>query len=126
MGNTIDTSFLNLEDLKTFRNNDIDNKTGALISQGYIYKGLLFSMSANAQSNLLGVYAAKDFLSYPFEWNTKNDDNTYSILDASDLTHFFMTALETKKAHQQSGTLIKVQIRDAMSIDEVNNIIDNR
>jgi hypothetical protein len=37
-----------------------------------------------------------------------------------------MTALATKKAHQDSGTVLKNQVRDAVDIAAVNAIIDNR
>lgn len=122
----MDTSNLSLAQLKEYRYTEIDNKTGELISQGYTYNGIVFSMSANAQSNLLGTYSSKDLLSYPFAWNSKDDSSTYQIADATEMTTFFMTALATKKAHQDSGTTLKTEVRDAVDIAAVNLIIDNR
>ncbi|MHA2040110.1 MAG: DUF4376 domain-containing protein, partial [Promethearchaeota archaeon] len=75
-----------------------------------MYSGVTFSLSSNSQNNLLGTFTAKDALTYPFLWNSKDDSTTYSIADATEMTTFFMTALATKKAHQDSGTVLKTQI----------------
>jgi len=115
-----------LENLKEFIYAQIDSKTGALITAGFPYAGKIFSMSANAQSNLLGVYSAKELLSYPFAWNTKDDSETYQIADATEMATFFMTALGFKKAQQDSGTALKTAVRDAVDIAAVDAIIDNR
>jgi hypothetical protein len=56
------TSSMSLEELKAYKYREIDNKTGKLISQGFTYSGTIFSMSANAQANLLGTYTARDLL----------------------------------------------------------------
>jgi len=115
-----------LSELQAERYEQIDIVTGKLISEGYVYNGVTFSMSVNAQSNLLGAYTAKDLLTYPFAWNAKDDSSTYYIADAAEMTTFFMTSLGTKKAHQDSGTALKQLIRDAVDIEAVNAIIDNR
>jgi hypothetical protein len=122
----IDPSELSLTELKDYRYGLIDTKTGELISQGFTYDTKVFSISANAQVNLLGTYSAKELLTYPFSWNTKDDSETYQIADATEMTVFFMTALATKKAQQDSGTVLKGQVRDAVDIAAVNTIIDNR
>lgn len=120
------TSSMSLEELKAYKYREIDNKTGKLISQGFTYSGTIFSMSANAQANLLGTYTARDLLTYPFDWNAKDDSSTYGIADATEMSSFFMTALATKKAHQDSGTVLKNQVRDAVDVAAVNAIVDNR
>lgn len=112
--------------LKSVRYDEIDAKTGLLISQGFTHNGVVFSLSANAQANLLGVYSARELLTYPFQWNAIDDSSTYEIADAVEMATFFMTALATKKARQDSGTALKIQIRDAVSIEAVNLIVDNR
>ena len=117
---------LTFEELKAYRFTEIDYKTGKLISQGFVYNGVTFSMSTNAQSNLLGSFLAKDSLTYPFSWNAKDDSSTYAIADVAEMTTFFMTALGTKKAHQDSGSALKNQVRDAVDIAAVNAIVDAR
>ena len=115
-----------LSELKEHRYEEIDAKTGELIFQGFVYSGVTFSMSTNAQSNLLGTYSAKELLTYPFAWNAKDDSSTYQIADAAEMATFFMTALATKKSHQDSGTALKTSVRDAVDIAAVNAITDNR
>lgn len=115
-----------IEFIKSLRYKEIDEKTELLINNGYIYSGIVFSLSDNAQKNLLGAYSAKELLTYPFSWNSKDDTTTYEITDVIDMTNFFMTALSTKKSHQDSGSAIKEQIRNCNTIEQVNSIIDNR
>jgi hypothetical protein len=115
-----------LGELKILKFDDIDTKTGELIAQGFTYTTKVFSMSENAQNNLLGTYSAKELLTYPFPWNTKDDSETYQIADATEMATFFMTALAFKKAQQDSGTVLKGQVRDAVDIADVDLIIDNR
>lgn len=115
-----------LSELQAERYEQIDIVTGKLISEGYVYNGVTFSMSANAQANLLGAYTAKELLTYPFAWNSKDDSSTYYIADATEMASFFMTALAFKKGLQDSGTVLKTQVRDAIDIDSVNAIVDNR
>lgn len=122
----LDVSNFSLDELKQYRYEQIDRKTFELINNGFVYNGHTFSLSDNAQKNLLGVYTAKELLTYPFPWNTKNDDFTYEIQDIAEMSTFFMTALGTKKAQQDSGTAIKIQVRGCITIEEVNAIIDNR
>ena len=112
--------------LKSARYDEIDSKTGKLIAEGFVHNGITFSLSANAQANLLGVYSARELLTYPFPWNAIDDSSTYNIADAVEMVTFFMTALSTKKARQDSGTALKIQIREAVDIAAVNAIIDNR
>jgi hypothetical protein len=116
----------NLDELKALRMEQIDQRTGVLISQGFTYNTKVFSMSENAQNNLLGSYSARDLLTYPFDWNTKDDSETYQIADSTEMANFFMAALTFKKGHQDSGTTLKGQVRDAVDIAAVNAIVDNR
>lgn len=115
-----------LDEVKESRYTDIDIRTGELISQGFTYNSRVFSMSENAQNNLLGTYTSKNLLEYPFSWNVKDDSETYQIQDVTEMENFFMTALSFKKGHQDSGTDLKKLVRDAVDINEVNLIIDNR
>lgn len=124
----LDTSDMSLEELKLYRYHEIDNKTGKLISNGFIYNGLTFSLSYNAQINLLGLDASRNdpALTYPISYNTLDDSTTYNVVDATDVHNMYLTALATKKSILDSGTTLKDQIRAATSKSEVNAIIDNR
>jgi hypothetical protein len=117
-----------LAEVKDSRYTDIDIRTGELISQGFTYATKVFSLSQNAQINILGLDNAKDdpAMVYPIEYNTIDDLDSYNVVDATDVHNMYLTALATKKAHVDSGTALKQQIRDAVDIPAVNAILDNR
>ena len=120
---------LTLPNYKLLRFDEIDRKTGELILQGFEFppaSGNIFSFSPNAQSNLLGTYSARDLLTYPFGWSLKNDSFVYQIQDVAEMSSFFLTALATKKAWQDSGTVLKQEVESATDEAEVNAVIDNR
>jgi hypothetical protein len=124
----IEPDLTNLEELKQWRYDLIDARTSELIKEGFGYAGKQFSLSQNAQLNILGLDNAKDdpAIEYPIKYNTIDDLDTYDVVDAADVHNMYITALGTKKAHLDSGTVLKQQIRDAIDVDGVNAIIDNR
>ena len=115
-----------IEDYKKMKYCQIDERTSQLISLGYSYGGELFSLSMNAQTNILALDHSRLELSYPIEYNTKNDESVYSIADATTVHNMYLTALATKKARLDSGTVFKTQVRDATTIQEVRDVYDNR
>lgn len=122
----LDTSGMSLEELKLYRYNEIDNRTGELISMGFTYATKTFSLSLNAQINISALNQSRDELTYPINYNTIDDTSTYSVADAIDLHNMYLTALNVKKGHLDAGTALKDQIRAAVDIPAVNAIIDNR
>ena len=119
---------LSLADLKIARYEMIDKRTGELVSQGFTYASKVFSLSQNAQINISALDHTRDdvALTYPITYNTIDDLDSYIVIDAVDLHNMYLTALATKKAHIDSGSSLKQQVRDAIDIAAVNAIIDNR
>lgn len=117
---------LTLADYKTLRYNEVDAKTGELITQGFTYATMQFSLSSNAQINLLGLELDKAILTYPIEWNNIDDTDKYMIVDATDATNFHIASLTAKKTHLDSGSALKQSIRDCTTEAEVDAIVDNR
>jgi hypothetical protein len=117
---------LNLNDYKKLRFKEIDIKTGELISQGFVYNSKIFSLSNNAQLNLLGVDIKRNDGILPLTFNTIDDMDDITFTDPAELDNFFMTALGSKKTHLDSGSALKLSIRNAASHLEVDAIIDNR
>ena len=124
----LEPDFNNLTELKQWRYDQIDARTGELIKQGFQHQGKTFSLSQNAQINILGLDNAKDdpAMAYPIKYNTIDDLDSYDVVDAADVHTMYMAALGTKKAHVDSGTALKQQVRDAVDIAAVNAIVDNR
>jgi hypothetical protein len=119
---------LSLDDYKKLRYAEIDSRTGELVSQGFTYQAKVFSLSQNAQINILALDETRDdpVLTYPISYNTIDDMDSYSVVDSTDLHNMYLTALATKKGHIDSGTTLKNDIRNAANTSEVDAIIDNR
>lgn len=125
---TLDSAYenLTLEEYKGIRFKQIDAKTQELISQGFTYATMQFSLSSNAQINLLGLELDKAILTYPIEWNNIDDTDKYMIVDVTDATNFHIASLTTKKTHLDSGSALKQSIRDCTTKAEVDAVVDNR
>lgn len=117
--------------LQEAKNYTIDQNTTTLIEQGFQFPaetGLIFSLSATAQTNLLGLNsaAADPAFVYPVEWNSIDDEGVYSIPDEATANAFYLTALGTIRAWKDSGTALKDQVRAATTPAEVAAVQDNR
>ena len=107
---------------------EINDKTGDLISLGYSFAGKTFSLSANAQTNLIALFATKDnaALTYPIEFNTLDDLDNYYAANAPAIEGMYLTALGTKKALLDSGSVLKDAVRASTTKADVDLVIDNR
>lgn len=111
---------------KKNRFSEIDKRTGELIDMGFTYDSKLFSLSNNAQLNLLGIDIKRNDGILPITFNTIDDLDEITFSTAADVDNFFMAALGTKKAHLDSGTALKLQVRNAIDKATVDAVIDNR
>lgn len=119
-------SGMSLEEYKTARYNAIDARTTELVLEGFTYAGIQFSLSPSAQTNITNTYLARDIMSYPIAWNSKDDTAVHNIQDATEVISFYGTALTTVRIIRDAGTIIKNNIRNATTIAEVSAIVDNR
>lgn len=119
---------LNLDEYKACRFKEIDLKTEEKIKIGFSYQGKVFSLSQNAQINILALHETRNdpALTYPIEYSTIDDLGHYDVQNATDLHNMYLTALATKKAWVDSGTALKDAVRNAVDEVSVQSIIDNR
>lgn len=117
---------LTLDEYKSMKINEIDDRTGELIAQGFVYATKTFSLSKNAQTNLLGLKLNKDVLTYPKRWNNIDDTDFYDITDATDAENFHLSAMNTWTGHVDSGTTLKDSVRAATDKAGVDAVVDNR
>lgn len=117
-----------LDTYKALKYEEIDNRTDDIVSNGYVYQTKNFSLSSNAQINILALDNSRNdpVMIYPIKYNTINDMDSYDVVDADDLHAMYLTALATKKSIVDSGTVIKNQVRSCATRAEVDAIIDNR
>jgi hypothetical protein len=113
---------------KVIKHRAIDVKTSALIAVGFTFAGKTFSLSQNAQSNLIGLDLTRldVALVYPITYNTKDDMDTHSLANAVDVHNLYLTALGTYRAHLDSGTALKDQVRAAATVAAVDAVADVR
>jgi hypothetical protein len=114
---------MELQELKDIRYYEIDVNTQQLIEKGFLFDGNTFSLSITAQinwSNLLNLQVQM----FPLNVMDKYD-NLY-VLEYSNLHNFYYSALNGKNQYLQSGGVLKTQIKNAQTTEEVNLIIDNR
>jgi hypothetical protein len=117
-----------LDGLKVDRYEEIDERTEELISQGFIFAGKLFSLSDNAQINILGLEQVKDdpAMTYPINYGAKDSGDYVVLADAAAMHGLFLTALGTKRARLDSGRALKTAIGAATTLAEVDAIVDDR
>lgn len=118
-----------LERHKKTRNEEIDEKTGELISQGMSFNGESFSLSHHAQVNWQGLKIAitgglLTEADFPFPISTLNG-STYN-LQWADMDSFFGLVLQTINTYLIGGRTLKDQVNAATTIEEVDAVVDNR
>jgi hypothetical protein len=118
----------NLDALKASKFAVIDQRTGELIAEGFSCDGYVFSLSTEAQSRLMGLNQVRDnpAVTYPVRWNSKDDTQVYELYDSDMVLTFYLTAVGTYRAHVDSGTDLKDEVRDAEDTAEVNAVVDTR
>lgn len=114
---------MTLNELKDIRYNEIDLNTQELISKGFLFDNHTFSLSITAQINWSNILNIPDQM---FPLNIIDKFENLYILNLNDKINFYYSALNGKNIHLQSGGILKTQIKNAQTIEEVNLIIDNR
>lgn len=123
-----------LSTLKKEKNAAIDKKTSELISAGYEYpadSGNKFSMSLAAQKNIMAFKTVVDIgaVSYPLKMTMTDPDgldDEYDFDDADAFNAFYAGAFTFVQGYYDSGRALKLEVKNASDIDELNAVIDNR
>lgn len=117
-----------LAEAKYEKNEEINDRTEVLIAAGYAYGGMQFSLSLEAQINILGLKEAADLgaLTYPVDFNNIDDTAQYQIANGAEVVSIFLTALATKKGILDSGTALKQAVEAATNMTELDAVVDNR
>jgi len=115
---------LNLQEYVDYAVALVEERTLNRIRQGFWHNGLMFSMTANAQSDIIGLNSTRDILTYPLAYSTIGGLEVYQVLDAAELNSMFLTALGTKQYHVDMGSVVIQSIRDAVNEVEIKAIID--
>lgn len=114
---------------KSIRNAEIDAKTRYLIGKGFVYDGRVFSLSEQAQMNIVGLKTPVDmsWITFPHKMSTMNDDDPeYELADVSAYYAVYATAVGTIKTHMDSGRALKKLVAACTTVAEVEAIADTR
>jgi len=119
-----------LPQLKTAKENAIDKRSRELLDQGFLYKGLYYSLSESAQQNwtamflftAVNIFTASD---YPYMIIDKDNKNTYNLTHDESL-FFFSQGLARVRNILSTGRELKDNVIEASTVAELNAIADNR
>lgn len=113
-----------LIDLQTAKNLAIDERTEAIIAQGFTFDSSLFSLSLEAQMNWMGLLALQTLFSWPI--NVTTLDNKQYSLALSNLTAFIGVGSGTVAAAIGSGRALKLAVNAATDAAGVAAVVDSR
>lgn len=116
--------FEGLNDLKTRRYNEIDNRTCELICDGFEFNGTMFSLSLSAQANWTTMHENVGDYTWPVEVSTR-DDYKYDLYE-SEVNDFWQQGRSILEGRLASGRALKVGINDALDKAAVDAIVDER
>ena len=118
-----------LDDLKSKRMGEIDEKTKELIFAGFEYpakSGDVFSMSFANQLLISNIPATKNMLTYPWGVTTKDNLKTIQIADAIEMDAYYTAAFTHMTTTKASGETLRAQVRASTTRAQIDAIIDNR
>ena len=121
-----------LDSLKERRLRDIDIRTSELIATGsFEYpeaSGFMFSMTTTAQFNTLVMYTRRNDgnFTYPVVRSIKNNKSSISLSDVSAVEAFYAASEIAVRSVLDNGNILKEQVNDATTMEQVNAVVDNR
>jgi hypothetical protein len=117
-----------LDVVKVAKGAEIDVTTRVKIGEGFTYDGHQFSLSDQAQMNIVGVKAAIDMgqITFPHKVSTSDADIEHALADEAAYNTFYLTALGTVKTHTDSGRALKMLVAACETVAEVVAVEDER
>ncbi len=121
-----------LKKLKDKKTREINKHSDELLNEGMEYSNLMFDMSLEDQKNYLSLYSFKDIFDYtndPPKVHCRNlEGNRTDIVfnTQQDLVNFVLAGLGFVKNLIDSGNDLKLQVDNATTVEELNNIVDDR
>lgn len=114
---------------KQAKMDQIDTRTGELILEGFEYpvsSGVVFSLSPESQCSLNSANSNRDDLTYPIEWDSRDNLSTIVLADAPELHDFAVAGTNTVVKHRKSGHVLKQSVIAAVDAAGVDAVVDSR
>lgn len=99
----------------------IDEHTYGKISNGFMFKGIIFSMSTNAQINWSNLLNMPENM-FPLQIMSKNNEDVY-ILNVSDRANFYLASLTHKNDHLQVGNSRKDAVKLTSKFEDIKLLL---
>ena len=113
-----------LSDLKATRVLEIDARTREIIADGFAFDGQQFSLSAQAQTNWLGLISLQSMFTWPV--NVTTNANTEYALAQANINAFVGTGCATIADAIGSGRALKISVNAATNQTELDAVVDSR
>lgn len=108
-----------ITEYKQYLCNRLDEKTQEVISQGFTFDGIVFSLSQNAQINISNIPNLPE-QAFPFAYLGKEDE--FYELSFANKMNFYFTALSVVKNTRIANGAIKVQVKACTTTEELDVI----
>lgn len=117
-----------LDNLKQKKFATIDAKTDEIIARGFSFSGMQFSTSIEAQARGLALDQMRNdpLLQYPVTWNNIDDTDAIQLTNADMVHNFVLSGIAYYRAAVDTGSALKLQIRQAATVTAVLDITDTR
>ena len=109
----------NITEYKQYLRDKLDEKTREVITQGFVYDGITFSLSENAQTNITNLPNTKDE-KFPMPYLGKDDE--YYVLTLVKKMDFYYTAFDTIDNIKIANGVIKTQVLACTTTEELDLI----
>lgn len=118
------TDYINtLKEAFNIKLEQIDSRTQELIFQGFAFAGLHWSLSIKAQINWNNLPQLPQTV---FPLAIQDMNGVDYDLEFSQRMDFYYTAVAVKNSHLQSGNVLKREVSDMQTIQEILNFVDPR
>jgi len=107
----------------------IDRRTAELIGAGFTFGGHLFSLSPQAQQNIVGLMKPVElgWITFPHSMSTTEIASPeYVVADEATFNLLYQTAVGTVKVHMDSGRALKKSIASCLTVGDVDAVEDTR
>jgi len=115
----------NIEELKTIKCSEIDDKTNLIGLIGFTFDNHIFATDADAKQNWVGIYTAKDYLTYPFAVTAKNNEQ-YFFQNSQEIANFYLTGINSIYQVISSGRELKTKVMECTTKECIDSIVDPR
>ena len=104
----------------------IDARSDALIGAGFVFEGLVFSLTTEAQIRYATMMMLADMMPYPLGINSLDDNGIVQLQSPDHTRAFCLTAMAYVKGAVDSGTVEKDRVRGAETIEALMTFEDAR